>query len=163
MIEPVSAGVCRVTQSAWRCLSLSTTDRHAGPPGGKAGLLLSVALRRAERQARDFPVTCSHQPHTYCLPLCYAKVFDPAWKAGHVQERWWWWNVWHVQVSVSQYLATWEMARLARRSFIIINYRLKNKSDGCSVLNLMTLLWLFVGLHPAKHRVVLSRLPKFGS
>lgn len=46
-----AAGVCRVTQSARRCLSLSTTDRHAGPPGGKMGLQLSVPLWRAERQA----------------------------------------------------------------------------------------------------------------
>lgn len=35
MIERVSAGVRRVTQSARRCLSLSAVDRHAGPPGGK--------------------------------------------------------------------------------------------------------------------------------
>lgn len=57
VIELVSAGVCRVTQSARRCLSLSTADRHAGPPGGKMGLQLSVPLRRAERQACDF---CSY-------------------------------------------------------------------------------------------------------
>lgn len=42
------------------------------------GLQLSVALRRAERQACDFAVTCFHQLHTCCLPLCYAKVFDLA-------------------------------------------------------------------------------------
>lgn len=78
MPEPVSAGVCRVTQSARRCLSLSTTDRHAGPPGGKVGLQLSVPPQPAERQACDSAVTCFHQPHTCCLTLCYAKVFDPA-------------------------------------------------------------------------------------
>lgn len=82
MIEPVSAGVCQVTWSAQRCLSLSTEDRHAGPPGGKMGLQLCVPLRRAEPQASDFAVTCFHQLHTCCLPLCYAKVFDLAKQPG---------------------------------------------------------------------------------
>lgn len=96
MTEPVSAGVCRVTQSARRCLSLSTTDRHAGPPGGKVGLQLSVPPQPAERQACDSAATCFHQPHTCCLTLCYAKVFDPVvakvrwpggWKHNNILEK----------------------------------------------------------------------------
>lgn len=31
-----------------------------------------------------FAVTCFHQPHTCCLQLCYAKVFDPGKQLGHV-------------------------------------------------------------------------------
>ena len=105
-----------------------------------------------------FAVTCFHQQHTWCLPLCYAKVFDLATQL--VMWRWRW-NVWHVHFSVFQYLVTGEMVRLARMSFIIIHYRMDYKSDNCSV-NLMTLLWLLVGLHPAKHKVVLSLLSKVG-
>lgn len=46
------------------------------------GLQLSVPLRRAERQASDFAVTCFHQLHTCCLTLCYANLFDPAKQPG---------------------------------------------------------------------------------
>ncbi len=113
VIEPVSAGVCRVMQSARRCLSLSTTDRHAGPPGGKVGLQLSVPLRRAERQACDFAVTRFHQLHTCCLPLCHAKVFDLAKQLVTWLHRklWRWWYVGLVQLSVLQYLVTGEIAK----------------------------------------------------